>query len=97
MRKDDPVAKPLVAVKRRGRPAGQVQDQETLKAAAARRKRESRARLAASGLQTVTVDLDVEVAAALRSYVERKKADADDLTIGQAVDRILRDRLLRKR
>lgn len=56
-----------------------------------------RARLAAAGLETLTLDLDQQVACALRAYVERKKADAEDLTLGQAVERILRDRLLRKR
>lgn len=83
--------------RRRGRPPGQPQDPKTLRDAAAARKRASRARLAAAGLAAVTVDLDLEVANALRSYVDRKRADAEDMTLGQAVERILRDRLLRKR
>lgn len=83
--------------KRRGRPATQAQDEASLKRAAALRKRQSRARLAAAGLETLTLDLDQEVADALRAYVERKKADSEELTMGQALERILRDRLLRKR
>jgi phage-related tail fiber protein len=56
-----------------------------------------RVRLAAAGRETLTLDVDQEVACALRAYVDRKKSDAEDLTLGQAVERILRDRLLRKR
>lgn len=77
--------------KRRGRPpTGNAKSGSSRMAA-------YRARMAAAGLETLTLDLDQQVACALRAYVERKKADADDLTMGQAVERILRDRLLRKR
>jgi phage-related tail fiber protein len=77
--------------KRRGRPpTGKAQSGASRMAA-------YRARLAAAGLETLTLDVDQEVACALRAYVDRKKADAEDLTLGQAVERILRDRLLRKR
>ena len=97
MRKDDVTMELPGVSRRRGRPPGQPQDEKTLRDAAAARKRASRARLAAAGLAAVTVDLDLEVATALRSYVERKRADSEDMTLGQAVERILRDRLLRKR
>lgn len=97
MRKDNVTLELPGVVRRRGRPPVHSQDEKTLKEAAARRKRESRARLAAAGVETLTLDVDHEIACALRSYVERKKSDAEDLTLGQAVERILRDRLLRKR
>jgi phage-related tail fiber protein len=91
MRKDEVTMELPGVAKRRGRPA-------TGKAATgASRMAAYRARLAASGLETMTLDLDQEVACALRAYVDRKKSDAEDLTLGQAVERILRDRLLRKR
>lgn len=90
-RKDDVTAELPGVPKRRGRPS-------TGKAmTGAERMAEYRARLAAAGRETVTVDLDKEVADALRAYVERKSADSEALTLGQAVERILRDRLLRKR
>lgn len=97
MRKDNLTMELPGVVRRRGRPPVYAQDEKTLKEAAARRKRESRARLAAAGLDTLTLDLDQNVADALRAYVDRKRADSEDLTMGQAVERILRDRLLRKR
>lgn len=97
MRKDNVTMDLPGVLRRRGRPPVHSQDEKSLKEAAARRKRESRARLAASGLDTLTLDLDQEVADALRSYVDRKRSDAVQITIGQAVERILRDRLLRKR
>lgn len=91
MRKDEVTMELPGVAKRRGRPA-------TGKAATgANRMAAYRARLAAAGLETMTLDLDQEVACALRAYVDRKKSDAEDLTLGQAVERILRDRLLRKR
>lgn len=90
-RKDDVTMELPGVAKRRGRPpSGKA-------ASGASRMAAYRARLAAAGLETLTLDLDQEVADALRAYVERKKADAEDLTMGQAVERILRDRLLRKR
>jgi hypothetical protein len=51
-----------------------------------------RERLREQGREILTVDVPQEVAEALRRYVEFK-----DMTQGQAVERILRDRLLRKR
>ena len=90
-RKDDVTAELPGVAKRPGRPP-------TGKAlSGAERMAAYRARLLASGRETVTVDLDKEVADALRAYVERKSADSEALTLGQAVERILRDRLLRKR
>lgn len=83
--------------KRRGRPPTRPQDEKSLKRAAAARTAAYRARLKADGLETVTLALDAEVAEALRAYVARKSADSEVMTLGQAVDRILRDRLLRKR
>lgn len=83
--------------RRRGRPAEGPQDPKAIRAAAAARKRAERARKAAAGLEEVTLTLDLEVANALRAYVERKSADSEALTMGQAAERILRDRLLRKR
>lgn len=56
------------------------------------RQRMYRERLREQGREILTVDVPQEVAEALRRYVEFK-----DMTQGQAVERILRDRLLRKR
>lgn len=64
---------------------------------AAERKRAQRARLAAAGLETVTVLLPRDVADALRAHVARKTSDAEPITQGEAIEKILRDRLLRKR
>lgn len=90
-RKDDVTMELPGVVKRRGRPP-------TGKASSgASRMAAYRARLAAAGLETLTVEVDREVADALRAYVERKKSDSEDMTVGQAVSRILHDRLLRKR
>lgn len=88
----DEVTMPLPGVPaKRGRPA-------TGKAmSAAERKAAQRARQAAAGLETVPVVLPVDVADALRAYVKRRSADDEAMTLGQAVERILRDRLLRKR
>lgn len=91
MRKDNLTAELPGVPKRPGRPSsGKAKS-------AAERKREQRARLAASGLETVAVVLSQDVADALRSYVTRKSADGEAVTMGEAVERILRDRLLRKR
>jgi len=97
MRKDVVTAELPGVPKRVGRPATRPQDEKSLKAAAAARKRAQRARQAASGLETLTVELPQDVADALRAYVARKTADGDPVTQGQAVEKILRDRLLRKR
>lgn len=93
MRKDDRTAELPGVPKRRGRPpTGKAKSGSD-------RQREYRERQRATGLEEVTAFLDAEVADALRAYVTRQNADkADDtITLGQAVERILRDRLLRKR
>lgn len=98
MARKDNVTVELPGVPRRpGRPPIRPQDPASLKAAAAARKREQRARQQAAGLETVSVVLSLDVADALRSYVERRSADGEPLTLGQAVEKIVRDRLLRKR
>jgi hypothetical protein len=78
---------------KRGRPAtGRALD-------GAARMRAYRERKASEGKSAVTVYLDSKTAAALAAYVERQNADQAEqlVTLGDAVDRILRDRLLRKR
>ena len=98
MTRRDTVTAELPGVPRRqGRPATRPQDAQSLKKAAAARKREQRERDAAAGLKSITITLDKEVTDALHAYVKRKAADAEPVTLGQAVERILRDRLLRKR
>lgn len=97
MRKDDLTAELPGVPRRRGRPATRPQDEKSLKEAAAARKRAQRARQALSGLETVAVVLPKDVADALRAYCGRKSADDVPVTMGQAVEKILRDRLLRKR
>lgn len=77
----------------RGRPpTGQAKD-------GAARQRAYRERKAAEGKTSLTFMVDAEVADALALYVQRQNADRADklLTLGDAVDRIVRDRLLRKR
>lgn len=70
----------------RGRPA-------TGKAmSAADRQRAYRERLRDQGREVMTVDLPQECVEALRRHVQFK-----DLTLGAAVEKIVRDRLLRKR
>lgn len=59
---------------------------------AAERQKARRERLKASGADVATFTLDADVLEALRKFTEFK-----DETLGQAVSRILRDRLLRKR
>lgn len=59
---------------------------------AADRQKAYRERLRAAGGDVLTVVVDAEVSEALRKFVEFK-----DITQGEAVSRILRDRLLRKR
>jgi len=90
-RKDDVTSELPGVPKRPGRP-------RTGKAmSGAERMAAHRAKLAAAGLETVTVTLDREVADALRAYVSRKSANSESVTLGQAAERILRDRLLRPR
>jgi len=97
MRKDNLTAELPGVPARRGRPATRPQDPASLKAAAAARKRVQRERQAAAGLETLTVTLSVELAEALRAYVSRRSADGEPLTLGDAAEKILRDRLMRKR
>lgn len=97
MRKDTVTAELPGFPRRRGRPATRPQDEKSLKEAAAARKRDQRARQAEQGIEVVTVDLSSELAEALRAYVSRVSANSDPITQGQAIERILRDRLLRKR
>lgn len=59
---------------------------------ASERQRARRARLAASGAHVFTVAIDADVVDALRAFLEFK-----DETQSSLVNRILRDRLLRKR
>ena len=97
MRKDNVTIEPPGVPRRPGRPATRPQDDGSLKAAAAARKRAQRARQADAGLETVPVVVSKEVADALRAYVERRSADGQVLTLGSALEKILRDRLLRPR
>lgn len=59
---------------------------------AAERQKLRRERLKVWGVEPLTFLVSEEVAAALRKFVEFK-----DMTQAEAIDRILRDRLLRKR
>jgi len=73
--------------KKRGRPATGTAMTD------AERQKKRRAKLAAEGKEVLgSVVVSKEVREALSKYVEFK-----DMTLGDAVDRILRDRLLRKR
>lgn len=58
-----------------------------------------RQRQKAKGKVETTIQLQADVFAALHAYVERHNADKADapITLGDAADKILRDRLLRKR
>lgn len=58
----------------------------------AQRQKARRERLRAAGEEEITVKVSAEVAAALRKFVEFK-----DLTLGEALTKIMHDRLLRKR
>lgn len=71
----------------RGRPAGPVPALTSAQRQAVRR-----ARLKESGVMALTVSLSADVLAALSKFVEFK-----DMTKDQVVERILRDRLFRKR
>jgi len=74
------------AIRQRGRPATGAALTNVQRQAA------YRARLKDSKLQPVTVYLDDDLVTALKKYVEFK-----DIDYSQAVQRIMRDRLLRKR
>jgi hypothetical protein len=59
---------------------------------AAQRQAKYRANLAAAGKAEIQVIVALDVQAALAKHIEFK-----DMTLGQAIDKIVRDRLLRKR
>lgn len=93
MRKDDLTEELPGVPKRRGRPSsGRALSGAQRQAAYRERQKET-------GRHEVTAFLDVEVANALRAYVARQNADraGNPMTLGDAVERIVRDRLLRKR
>lgn len=94
MTRRDDVTRELPGVSaRRGRPA-------TGKAmTGAERQRARRARLAKEGYESLAVELPTEVMDVLRRYVRRKNADTakDPITVADAVEAVLRDRLLRPR
>lgn len=94
MRKDDVTAELPGLPKRRGRPP-------TGKAmSAAERQKAYRKRMAGAGRDELpSVWVQSDVLKALNAYVERQNADvaAEPVTLGDAVDRILRAYLLRKR
>lgn len=79
--------------KRRGRPASGTA------LTPAQRQAAYRARKAQDGVKETSVSLSVEVIDALKAYVERQNANVADepLSVGDAVDRIVRAYLLRKR
>lgn len=74
------------APRRRGRPSSGCA------LTSAQRQAARRARLAEEGKEELTLALDTEVVEALRRFVQFK-----DETLGDAANRMLRDRLLRKR
>lgn len=76
-------------VRQRGRPVTNPLDK---KEQAAARQKARRERLKAAGVESITITLPVDVIEALRKFVEFK-----DMTQADAVEKILRDRLLRKR
>lgn len=93
MRKDTVTLELPGVVKRRGRPLiHDVRTEEQRKALVAARKAASRARLAAEGKASLTVAVSQDVIEALRKHVQFKDEDQ-----GEAVERILRAYLLRKR
>lgn len=61
--------------------------------------REYRARKKAQGVKETSVSMSIEVVDALKAYVARQNADCSDepISVGDAVDRIVRAYLLRKR
>jgi len=72
--------------KKRGRPpTGEAQGN-------AERCRASRARRAAEGKKQISVTISLEVIEAIKKHIEFK-----DLDLGDAVEKALRDRFLRKR
>jgi hypothetical protein len=85
---------PIVSTKGRGRPvSGQARS-------GAERQRLYRKRKADEGKEELpAIWLSSDVMAALKRYVNRQNADigSETITLGDAVERVLRDRLLRKR
>lgn len=81
-------------VRRRGRPStGQAKS-------GAERQRLYRARKAGQGKEELPpIWLSSDVMAALKRYVNRQNADigSETFTLGDGIERVLRDRLLRKR
>lgn len=92
-RKDDLTAELPGVPRRRGRPPGAKAK------SGSERMREYRLRKAAEGREALSILLDEEVLSALRGYVDRKNRDVavQPITLSDAVELILRDRLLRKR
>lgn len=91
MRKDDVTGELPGVPARRGRPpTGKAKDGAARQRAYLQRKK-------AEGLEAVTFTLPADVADALRAYVTRRSADGESLTLGGAAEKILRDRLMRKR
>ena len=87
MTKRDDVTAELPGVRRRqGRPpTGKALDN-------AARSRAKRERLEAEGKKQVSVTISIEVLDAIKKHIEFK-----DLTLGDAFEKALRDRFLRKR
>lgn len=93
MRKDNRTIELPGVPRRRGRPTtGKALSGGARQAAYRERQKQA-------GLEEVSAFLSTDVAAALRAYVARQNADRTDdpITLGDAVERILRDRLMRKR
>lgn len=90
-RKDDVTMELPGVAKRRGRPptGKALSPAERMKAMRDRKRDE--------GLEQVSFFLSKDEADALRAYVKRRAADVEELTLGDAVGRIVRDRLMRKR
>lgn len=90
----DAVRDASMDTKRRGRPpTGQAKS-------GAERQRSYRERKTEQGKEELpSIWLSSDVMAALKRYVNRQNADigSETFTLGDAVERVLRDRLLRKR
>lgn len=94
MRKDEVTLELPGVPAKRGRPKSAT----ALDGAA--RQRAYKVRMVADGKSKIDgVWVGSDVKAALQKYVERHNADkaVEPITLGDAVDRLLRDRLLRKR
>lgn len=86
MRKDDLTAELPGVPARRGRPkTGQAMTD-------AQRSKAKRDRLAAEGKKQISCTLSLEVIEAVKRHIEFK-----DLDLGDAIEKALRDRFLRKR